>query len=157
MFNGKVLKFIIEKGRSGLRAMIVEQEGVISAVVYCKQRTLMAAQLEKGKFERELADEGENLAREVGGMGLKDGDADATCDPNDGQATAATDHKDGDATPETDTTDKDKDPEASNGKAKKPEDVKPTKMLILQWRAEGMADEMANDELKDFIMPKDFH
>ncbi|KAK4694003.1 hypothetical protein P7C71_g3498, partial [Lecanoromycetidae sp. Uapishka_2] len=200
MYNGKVLKFVVQKGKSGLQAMIVEQEGVISAVVYCKQRTLMAAQLEKGKFGGELevdsgkkkeeaTDSSEGLTGELvnldlkGGQettpkdpkdgnvtsatdqeegdttsatGTKEGEDTSANDPQDGEATNATDKTEEDATLGTDSKGKGKDLEANGAEAEQPENKGITKVRILQLRAEGMAEGMAEDELKDFIMPKDF-
>lgn len=178
--------------------MIVEQEGVISAVVYCKQRTLMAAQMEKlklgeelepefGKSKGEATDAGEALAGKTAELGVKDGEASnagdvlagkvAGLDVKDGEETATADSKDGDdtsatvkaeedGTSKTATEDNGKQPEAddvkatepdaSNAKGKEPETDKITKVRILQLRAEALAEDLANDELKNFIMPKDF-
>lgn len=158
--------------------MIVEQEGMISAVVYCKQRILMAAQLEKVKFGGELegnfgkAEEatgaGEKLAGKTAAVDVRDEEetAIASSKGGDEDATSATVKTDDDTNLEIDTTgkdeqvegddEKDKEPEASNAKGKEPKTDKIPKVHILQLRAEGMAEEMADDELKDFIMPKDF-
>ncbi len=146
MFNGKVLKFIITKESKKLRAMIVEQEGVISVVVYCKQRTLMAAQLEKAKFGGELTNAGDDLAKKVRKLDVKEGDAMSKDADKEGEATAA-------AAQTEDAADSASD--VKKGKERE-KGAEPTKMQILQWRAEGMAESLAEDELEHFIMPPDF-
>lgn len=150
MFNGKVLKFIITKESKKLRAMIVEQEGVISVVVYCKQRTLMAAQLEKAKFGGELTDAGDDagddLAKKARDLDVKEGDAMSKDADKEGEATAAAAQTE-DAADSASDVKKGKEPEKG---------AEPTKMQILQWRAEGMAESLAEDELEHFIMPPDF-
>ena len=172
MFNAKVLKYVVTSEKK-LRALIVEQEGIVSAVVYCKQRTLMAAQLGKDQSSKELADGENGLARQVHDVDVGKGDAITMDAPEkEGDLAAESDNEnDSDTTEPTDEGDSElgntqNDGPAENGASefdhnktsRRAERASgPTKLQILQWRAEGMAESLAENELKDFIMPPDFH
>ena len=141
-FGGKVLQVVIKTGNTGLKSMIVEQDNFVGAVVYVKETTLLAALLEKEKF----ADEQDDLAMKVQGLKVKDGDEGET---------GANDEEDAGEIGSIKSADEG---DPSEGKGKEPatadsKDGKPTKMRILEIRAEAIAEGLAEGELKEFKMP----
>ena len=150
-FGGRVLKVIIRSDGKGLKSMIVEQDDIVSAVVYCKDDTLIAAQLPKASFPSN-----DDLIGNIQNLDLKDNDPtigqihenegaasdDSSVDENEDGASNSSSKGKGKARSE-DTTDE--------------EENKPSKIRILELRAEAIAEVMVEDELKDFVMPKDFH
>ena len=145
-----MLKVVTRSDGKGLKSMIVEQDGVVSAVVYCKDDTLIAAQLPKASFPSndDLVSKGQNLE-------LKEND------PAIGQIENGEDGSD--ESDETGTETEDGASSDSKGKGNahskdsEEEEKKPSKVRILELRAEAVAEVMVEDELKDFVMPKDFH
>ena len=150
-FGGRVLKVIIRDDGKGLKSMIVEQDDIVSVVVYCKDDTLIAAQLPKDSFpsDDDLLAKAQKQELEIN-------------DPAIGQ----THENEGDASDES-SVDEGEDRasnSSSKGKSKarsedttNEEENKPSKLRILELRAEAIAEVMVEDELKDFVMPKDFY
>ena len=132
----------------GLKSMIVEQDDIVSAVVYCKDDTLIAAQLPKDSFPSD-----DDLIGKAQNLGLRDND------PVIGQIH----ENEGGSSDESSVEDEDGASSSSKGKGKvrsedaEEEENKPSKVRILELRAEAMAEVLVEDELKDFVMPKDFH
>lgn len=130
--------------------MIVEQDGVMSAVVYCKDDTLIAAQLPKASFPSN-----DDLVGKALNLELKQND------PAIGQIDSGEDGSD--ESDETGTETEDGASSDSKGKGKahsedsEQEESKPSKIRILELRAEAIAEVMVEDELKDFVMPKGFY
>ena len=146
-----MLKVIIRGDGKGLKSMIVEQDDIVSAVVYCKDDTLIAAQLPKASFPSndDLIGNTQNLDLKnndptIGQIHENEGAAsdDSSVDGNEDGASNSSSKGKGKARSE-DTTDE--------------EENKPSKIRILELRAEAIAEVMVEDELKDFVMPKDFH
>ena len=127
--------------------MIVEQDDVMSAVVYCKDDTLIAAQLPKDSFPSS-----DDLFGKIQNIELRDNDSAI------GQI-----ENEGDESDESGIEDEDGASSNSKGKGKarsedtEEEENMPSKIRILELRAEAIAEVMVEDELKDFVMPKDFH
>ena len=142
-----MLKVIVRGDGKGLKSMIVEQDDVVSAVVYCKDDTLIAAQLPKDSFPPN-----DELIWKAQNPELKDKD------PAIGQI-----ENEGDKSDESAIEDEDGASNSSKGKGKAcSEDTEeeaqiPSKVRILELRAEAIAEVVVEDELKDFVMPKDFH
>ena len=142
-----MLKVSTRGDGKGLKSMIVEQDDVVSAVVYCKDDTLIAAQLPKGSFPSS-----DDLIGKVQNLEL------SNSDPAIGQIENEVDKSD-----ESGVESEDGDSNNSKGKGKarsedtEEEENKPSKIRILELRAEAIAEVMVEDELKDFMMPKDFH
>ena len=146
-----MLKVVTSSDGKGLKSMIVEQDNVVSAVVYCKDDTLIAAQLPKASFPSNddlvgKAQNHESTNNDPATAKTENGE-----DESDGSDDAGTETEDGAST-------------NSNGKGKarsqldsEEEENKPSKVRILELRAEAIAEVMAEDELKDFVMPKDFY
>ena len=146
-FGGKVLKVIIRGDGKGLKSIIVEQDDVVSVVVYCKDDTLIAAQLPKDSFPPS-----DDLFRKAQDLELRDNNSAI------GQI-----ENEGDESDESAVEDEDGASNSSKGKGKARSDDteegenKPSRIRILELRAEAIAEVMVEDELKDFVMPKDFH
>ena len=127
--------------------MIVEQDDIVSAVVHCKDDTLIAAQLPKDSFPSS-----DDLVGKAQNLELKDND------PAIRQI-----ESEGDASDESGVENEDGASNSSKGKGKarsddtEEEENKPSKVRILELRAEAIAEVMVEDELKDFVMPKDFY
>ena len=177
-FQGKVVQFIVEDDDSGLVSMFVEQDDHVGAVVYVKERLLIAALKEK----RNLIGETDELAKLIKDLDLEEEDATdakeeeegviADAKENEGVTTNAKDGKEGTTTggtiekqgvdPEESSSVRDVESEdETDGKGKEPatddsKPKKPSKIRILELRAEAMAEALADGELKDFRMPKDF-
>ena len=147
-FGGRVLKITIRGDGKGLKSMIVEQDDIVSAVVYCKDGTLIAAQLPKASFPSndDLIGKAQDL--ELG---------------NDDPVIGPIHENEGDASDESVVESEDRASNSSKGKGKdrsedaEEEENKPSKLRILELRAEAIAEVMVEDELKDFVMPKDFY
>jgi hypothetical protein len=166
-FQGKVFQFVVKDDDSGLYSMFVDQDDHVGVVVYVKERLLIAALKEK----RNLKGETDELAKLIKGLNLEEeGATDAK--EKEGVTTDAKDGKEGTTTGETiekagDHSDKSssvkgvESEDLTDGKGKEPanEDSKPkkpSKIRILELRAEAMAEALVEGELKDFRMPKDF-
>ncbi|KAL2044825.1 hypothetical protein N7G274_002600 [Stereocaulon virgatum] len=166
-FQGKVVQFVVNDDDSGLVSMYVDQDDHVGVVVYVKERLLIAALKEK----RNLRGETDELAKLIKGLNLEEEDAtDAketeggATDAKGGTEGAATDGsvEKGGADPEEPSSVQSVESEdETEGKGKEPanEDPKPkkpSKMRILELRAEAIAEALADGELKYFRMPKDF-
>ena len=142
-----MLKVITRSDGKGLKSMVVEQDDVVSAVFYCKDDTLIAAQLPKASFHSN--DDLVGKAKTFDSKGN---------DPAIGQI-----ENEGDGSDESGVETEDGASTDSKGKGKarsedsEEEENKPSKVRILELRAEAIAEVMAEDELKDFVMPKDFY
>lgn len=142
-----MLKVITRDDGKGLKSMIVEQDNVVSAVVYCKDDTLIAALLPKDSVPSsdDLVGKAQNLDLKVNDPAM--GGAESEVASSD-ESIAET--EDGASN-------------NSKGKGKvrseeaEEEESKPSKVRILELRAEAIAEVMVEDELKDFVMPKDFY
>ena len=168
-FQGKVLKLVIKADEKGLESMFIEQDDFVGVVVHVKERTLIAALKKKGDF----AGETDDLAKMVQGLDLKEGDATGGTAKKDGNATDPKGGKEGTTTDgaveedggnpgETGSVKGVEPEEVSKGNGKEPakddsKGYKPSKIRILELRAEAIAEALAEGELKDFYMPKDFH
>ena len=150
MFGGKVLKFVTRRGGRGVHALTVEQDGFVGTVVYVKQRILMVALLETVELggamkdlDPEVLASGTQKTDTADGMALKAEQMSIDNEDNtvtDDEETNQSQEIDGDSSEESTTSDCPK--------------IK--RLLILEWRAEAMADAMNEDDLKDFVMPKDY-
>ena len=142
-----MLKVITRSDGKGLKSMVVEQDDVVSAVVYCKDDTLIAAQLSKASFPSH-----DDLVGKTEKLDLKEND------PAIGQIES---EEDGSDESGADTGDGASTDSKGKGKARSEdsegEENKPSKVRILELRAEAIAEVMVEDELKDFVMPKDFY
>ena len=142
-----MLKVITRSDGKGLKSMVVEQDDVVRAVVYCKDDTLIAAQLPKASFPSN-----DDLVGKAKNLDLKGND------PAIGQI-----ENEGDGADESGTETEDGASNDSKGKGRArsedsaKEEDKPSKVRILELRAEAIAEVMVEDELKDFVMPKDFY
>ena len=142
-----MLKVITRSDGKGLKSMVVEQDDVVSAVVYCKDDTLIAAQLPKASFPSndDLVGKAKTFDSEIN-------------DPAIGQIEYEGDGSDGSGVETEDGASTDG---KGKGKARSEdsmeEENKPSKVRILELRAEAIAEVMVEDELKDFVMPKDFY
>ena len=142
-----MLKVIIRGDGKGLKSMIVEHDDVVSVVVYCKDDTLIAAQLPKDSFPSS-----DDLVGKAHNLELRENDS----------AIGQIENKE-DESDESGVEDEDGVSNSSKGKGKarsedtEEEENKPSKIRILELRAEAIAEVMLEDELKDFVMPKDFH
>ena len=130
--------------------MIVEQDDIVSVVVYCKDDTLIAAQLPKDSFPSD-----DDLLAKPQKLELENNDP----------AIGQTHENEGDASDEISVVE-DEDGVSNSSKRKGKacsedttgeEENKPSKLRILELRAEAIAEVMVEDELKDFVMPKDFY
>ena len=145
-----MLKVITRSDGKELKSMIVEQDGVVSAVVSCKDDTLIAAQLPKASFPPH-----DDLVGKAQNLDLKENDLAI------GQIENGEDGSD--ESDETGTEIEDGASSDSKGKGKahsedsEEDETKPSKVRILELRAEAVAEVMVEDELKDFVMPKDFY
>ena len=146
-----MLKVVTRDDGKGLKSMIVEQDDVVSAVVYCKNDTLIAAQLPKASFPSN-----DDL------IGKAQNHESTNNDP----ATAKTENREDKPDESDDTGTETEDGASTNSKGKgkarseldsEEEKNKPSKLRILELRAEAIAEVMAEDELKNFVMPKDFY
>ena len=149
-FGGRVLKVFTRGDGKGLKSMIVEQDEIVGVVVYCKDDTLIAAQLPKDSFPSD-----DDLLAKPQKLELDNNDA----------AIGQIHGNQGDASDES-SVDEDEDGASNSSKRKgksrsedttDEEENKPSRMRILELRAEAIAEVMVEDELKDFVMPKDFH
>ena len=142
-----MLKVITRSDGKGLKSMVVEQDDVVSAVVYCKDDTLIAAQLPKDSIPSndDLVGKDQKLELEES-------------DPAMGHA-----KNEGDGSDESGAETEDGASSDSKGKGRarsedsEEEEIKTSKVRILELRAEAIAEAMVEDELKDFVMPKDFY
>lgn len=154
--NGQTLKVVITMDGHSLHHMVVQVDDMISAIHLVKERTLLAAQMEKGNF----AGETDEISAMFQDLELgKVGDTAAT--------KANSDAKD-EATTATDAKDKEEDPEMPETKGKGPENNAATssstrpkarlsKIRILEIRAEAMAEAFKEDICgPNFKMPAEF-
>ena len=145
-----MLKVVTRSDGKGLKSIIVEQDGVVSAVVYCKDDTLIAAQLPKASFPSH-----DDLVGKIQNLELEEND------PATGQRENGEDGSN--ESDETGTETEDGASSDSKGKGKahsedsEEDETKPSKVRILELRAEAVAEVMVEDELKHFVMPKDFY
>ncbi len=142
-----MLKVSIRGDSKGLKSMIVEQDDVVSAVVYCKDDTLIAAQLPKDSFPSsdDLVGTAQNpdLRGNDPAIGQIENEEAASDESGVESEDGASNNSKGKGKPRAEDTEDEED--------------KPSKVRILELRAEAIAEVMVEDELKDFMMPKDFH
>jgi len=165
--NGKTLKVVITKDGRGLHHMVVQVDDMISAIYNVKEKTLLAAQMEKGKFAGETDEISAMFQDLIVGNGSNTGATKANSDTKDGKPTA-TDAKDegedpknvaasersGPETPENRGQDPKKDVAASSSPLPKPQ---LSKIRILEIRAETMAEAFKEDICGPiFKMPAEF-
>lgn len=142
-----MLKVVTRSDGKGLKSMVVEQDNVVSAVVYCKDDTLIAAQLPKAFFPSndDLVGKAEKL--DIKEHDLAKGQIESEEDGSDESGAETGDGASSDS----------KGKGRASSEESEDEGNKPPKVRILELRAEAIAEVMVEDELKDFVMPKDFY
>lgn len=165
--NGKTLEVVITKDGKGLHHMIVQVDDMISAIYYVKEKTLLAAQMEKIKF----AGETDEISAMLHGLDLGTpsdaGNGTAESDARKGETTV-TNAKDQGADFENGSLSEGSEVGTAGNKGKGSEHdaaahssssskVQLSKIRILEIRAETMAEALKEDICgPDFKMPPEF-
>ena len=171
----KTLKTVIKHDGSGLKSMIVQMDGVVSAVTEVlpkgrQERLLIAAQLEVESFAGERDEVAARIAGLERGKGREDGREDGNAKRGDAKSggRAGGVAEEGDVQPtnlenEGETASLSTDPkgkkveyEANSGDSDQGSEENPSKTRILELKAEGMAEALAED-LPNFRMPDSFY
>lgn len=160
--NGKTLKVVITKDSKRLHHMVVQVDDMISAIYYVKEKTLLAAQMEKAKF----AGETDEISAMFLDQQVRNGsDRIATKAENNtkARATTAANAKD-DGNEDAEQSEREPvehkinnledDDTASSSSSQK---IKLSKIRILEVRAEAMAEAFREDVCgPSFKMPAEF-
>jgi len=150
--NGKTLKVVVGEGGKELQSMVVQVDDMISAVCCVKERTLLAAQMEKEGFEGEM----DEVAASFSNDGLDDAEsAKVSGIEGDEQQDGEDDVPLEESEPKEAVESKPEDPSAVVSTS--PSDAKLSKIRILEIRAETMAKEFAEEICgPDFRMLPEF-
>lgn len=163
--NGKTLKVVISQDGKCLHHMVVQVDDMISAIYYVKEKTLLAAQMEKEKFTGET-DEISAMFLDLQVRNRIDGGATKAANSTKARATTATNAKtEGDenalvseqSEPETveHESSSAKDDDAASSPSSPNSEL--SKIRILEIRAEAMAEAFREDVCgPNFKMPAEF-
>ncbi len=143
-----VLQTVVEEDGSGLHCLVLQVGDLVGAVTHVREGTLLAALKGKGEF----AGERDEVAGRIKGRGVSEGAGGA----EKGRITSgANGAAKGDVSEDESSGAED----GGEGKGKEVEggDEKPSKIQILVWRSEGMAQYMADELGPKFKIPKGFY
>lgn len=143
---------VTEDGR-GLHCLIVQVGDLVGAVTHVREGTLLAALKGKGEF----AGERDEVAGRIKGAGVSKG-GEVAAGVKDGEVAKGSEIAEVDGGSRAEGSDGEDEEGKGKGKEVEVEEgEKPSKMQILVWRSEGMAEYMANELGPKFKIPKGFY
>ncbi len=156
--NGKTLKVVISKDGKGLHHMVVQVDDMVSAIYYVKEKTLLAAQMEKENF----AGETDEISAMFLDLDMRNGSDSGTTKAENGtkaRDTTAPDAKVGGTGPKNAIVSEQSEHDVIDDAASSssPTEAKLSKIRILEIRAQTMAEAFQEDVCGPSLkMPAEF-